>query len=300
MRPVLVAGKEGQLARCLVEQAAERGMPLVAIGRPKLDLTKPETVDEVVRAIVPSAIVNAAAYTAVDKAESEPRSAFAVNRDGAAQLGLQADRRNVPFIHISTDYVFDGKKPAPYNEEDPTGPLNTYGRSKLDGERAVREVCPAALIFRTSWVYSPHGSNFIKTMLRLGQTRDPIRVVDDQRGTPTAATDLAGAIVDLISRFTAEDIRRLAGVYHLTARGDTTWHGFASAIFSGSRRRDRRVPDLVPITTAQYPTPARRPANSRLDCTKAAQQLGIQLPHWQQSVETCLVRLFAQPEFGPC
>jgi dTDP-4-dehydrorhamnose reductase len=194
----------------------------------------------------------------------------------------------VPFIHVSTDYVFDGRKDEPYREEDAPFPLGAYGRSKLEGEAAVRAACPAAVILRTSWVYSPFGQNFVTTMLRLAETRDTVRVVDDQHGAPTAAADLADAILDLIDRLTEAGGRHLGGVYHLTPAGETTWHGFAAAIFAGWARRGRRVPALEAITTAQYPTAARRPANSRLDCNKIARVFGLRLPPWQSSLERCL------------
>ena len=182
MRPILVAGKSGQLARCLVDIGKLRALPIVAFGRAEFDLENSCSIDRVVDAVLPRAIVNAAAYTAVDKAESEPERAFAVNRDGARRLAATARRIQVPFVHVSTDYVFDGRKSSPYREEDAPCPLGVYGRSKLEGELAVMDKNPDALIFRTSWVYSPYGTNFLRTMLRLADTRDVVRVVDDQSG----------------------------------------------------------------------------------------------------------------------
>ena len=296
-RPILVAGKTGQLARCLVEDARSRGTPLVALGRPDLDLARPEALARAVAAHAPRAIVNAAAYTAVDKAEAEPALAMAVNRDGAGALAAAAARLGVPFIHVSTDYVFDGRKDAPYVEEDVPSPLGTYGRSKLEGEAAVAGAYPAGVILRTSWVYSPFGQNFVTTMLRLAATREKIGVVDDQHGAPTAASDLADAILDLIDRLAAARDRDTGGIYHLAAEGETTWYGFAGAIFAGWTRRGRRVPALEAITTAQYPTAARRPANSRLDCSKIARVFGLRLPPWRSSLERCLDELaLAQAE----
>jgi dTDP-4-dehydrorhamnose reductase len=292
-QPILVAGKTGQLARCLAKEAHGRGLALVALGRPALDITDAGSIATAVAAHDPRAIVNAAAYTAVDKAEAEPDLAMAVNRDGAGALAAAAAQRGIPFIHASTDYVFDGRKEAPYREEDDPSPLGAYGRSKLAGEAAVRAACPAAVILRTSWVYSPYGQNFVTTMLRLAETRDAVRVVDDQHGAPTAAADLAGAILDLVERlgFGRAGDRGTASVYHLAAAGGTTWHGFAAAIFAGWARRGHRVPRLEPITTAQYPTPARRPANSRLDCSKIAGAFGLRLPPWETSLERCLDEL---------
>src|ERR1043166_6080989 len=217
-RPILVAGNTGQLARCLVEAARLRRTALVSVGRPELDLTRPEALAQVIEAHAPRAIVNAAAYTAVDKAEAEPTLSMAVNRDGAGALAAAASRLGVPFIHVSTDYVFDGRKDGAYVEEDAASPLGVYGRSKLEGESAVRAACPAGVILRTSWVYSPFGQNFVTTMLRLAETRDTVRVVDDQHGAPTAAADLADAILDLIDRLTEAGGRGL-GV------GRASWRG---------------------------------------------------------------------------
>lgn len=290
-QPIMVAGKTGQLARCLTEEAARRGVALIALGRPALDLADAPSVARTVAAHAPRAIVNAAAYTAVDKAEAEPADAMAVNRDGAGALAAAAARHRIPFIHVSTDYVFDGRKETPYREEDPPTPLGAYGRSKLEGEAAVRAACPAAIILRTSWVYSAYGQNFVRTMLRLAETRDAVRVVDDQHGAPTAAADLAGAILDLLAQGAVNSDTESGGIYHLASSGETTWHGFAAAIFAGWARRGHRVPRLEPITTAQYPTPAQRPQNSRLNCSKIARAFGVRLPPWQASLERCLDQL---------
>jgi dTDP-4-dehydrorhamnose reductase len=249
------------------------------------------SIDRIVDKYRPSAIVNVAAYTGVDKAESEIDLAFRVNRDGAGRLAHLAERLHAPFIHISTDYVFDGTKLTSYREDDRTAPLSIYGCSKREGEIAVLAANPDAVVIRTSWVYSAYGHNFVKTMLRLGETRDCIRVVDDQHGTPTSARDLAHAIIKILPQLAVKSSRNFSGIYHLTAAGTTTWYGFAAAIFSGWAKRGRRTPSIEPIMTADYPTPARRPANSQLDCNKAAQAFGIELPHWQQGLETCLVEL---------
>jgi dTDP-4-dehydrorhamnose reductase len=294
-QPILVAGKTGQLARCIADEARRRAIALVTLGRPELDLAQPDMAARTVARHAPRAIVNAAAYTAVDKAEAEPALAMAVNRDGAGALATAAAKLGVPFIHVSTDYVFDGRKDAPYREDDAPCPLGAYGRSKLEGEAAVRAACPAGVILRTSWVYGPFGQNFVATMLRLAATREKVQVVADQHGAPTAAPDLAGAILDLAERLSAPrtDDRDTGGIYHLAGAGATTWHGFAAAIFAGWARRGHRVPMLEPITTAQYPTPARRPANSRLDCSKIARVFGLRLPPWQSSLERCLDELAA-------
>jgi dTDP-4-dehydrorhamnose reductase len=289
--PILVAGKTGQLARSLAEEAVLRGVVLIAMERPHLDLTDPGSVERAVAATAPRAIINAAAYTAVDQAEAEPALAFALNRDGAARLAAAAAQRGVPFIHLSTDYVFDGRKDAPYREDDAPAPLGVYGRSKLEGERAVREACPAGVTLRTSWLYSRFGRNFVTTMLQLAETRAVVRVVDDQHGAPTAARDLARAMLDVVERMAGMEAKKAedaAGLYHIAAQGETTWHGFAAAIFAGWARRGRRVPALQPITTAEYKAAARRPKNSRLDCSKIERAFGLRLPAWQGALESCL------------
>jgi len=285
-RPILVAGNNGQLARCLVEQALARDVQLIAFGRPQLDLTNPESIEHVVAAVQPRAIVNAAACTAVDRAEAEPRFAFAVNCDGAGRLAAAAARLRVPFIHISTDYVFDGSKEGPYREDDIPLPVNAYGRSKLEGETAVLDAYSAALVLRTSWLFSRWGHNFLKMMLSLAENGHVIRVVNDQRGTPTSGYDLAGAILDLETKM--NENKDQAGIYHLAAAGETTWHGFAAAILAGWARRGRPVPALKAIATSDDGRTARRPANSCLDCAKINRIFGIRLPSWQACLDATL------------
>ena len=290
-RSVLVVGRTGQLARALVEVANDRNLPVLAAARPELDLSAPESIDRIVSTCRPRAIVNAAAYTFVDKAESEIDLAFKINRDGAGHLARVAERLHVPFIQLSTDYVFDGNKLTSYQEDDLASPLGIYGRSKRDGEIAVLASHSAPVVLRTSWIYSPFGHNFVKTMLRLGKTHDDIRVVDDQYGAPTSAIDLAQAIIEIVQQIERRPDNNLAGIYHLAAAGKTTWYGFAAAIFAGWASRGRRTPTLKAITTADYPTPAPRPANSQLDCSKAARVFGVRLPHWRQGLESCLDEL---------
>ena len=290
-RPIFVAGGTGQLARSLQTVAHQRKLQLVAVARPKLDLTDGNSIERTVDACRPRAIVNAAAYTYVDKAESEMDLAFKINRDGAGHLARVAERVGVPFIHVSTDYVFDGNSQMPYTEDDRPSPLGIYGRSKRDGEIAVLGLYPKAVVVRTSWVYSPYGQNFVKTMLRLAETRDHVRVVNDQHGAPTLAEDLAQAIIEIIEQIERKPAENLGGIYHIAGTGNTTWYEFARAVFEGWARRGRRIPTLEPITTADYPTPARRPANSQLDCSKAARVFGIHLPHWRQALERCLDEL---------
>jgi dTDP-4-dehydrorhamnose reductase len=299
-RPLLIVGKSGQLGRCLRNSAAARNLSVMIAGRPELDLETGEGIDRIIAASEPSAIVNAAAYTAVDKAEAEPERAFGVNCAGATLLADAAARRGIPFVQISTDYVFDGNSPASYREDDVTAPLNVYGSSKLAGEIAVLKACPYAVVIRTSWVYSPYGANFVRTMLRLSETQPTVKVVDDQRGRPTSAADLAGAVLVIAERLRSANGRDNAGTYHLAGEGETSWHGFADAIFASLARRGRRVPGLQAITTEEYPTPARRPQNSCLDSSKAERIFGVRLPSWRSSLEVCLDQLEIPQELHAC
>jgi dTDP-4-dehydrorhamnose reductase len=236
----------------------------------------------------PTLVVNAAAYTAVDKAESDPDAAFAINRDGAEALAAASHAAGCPIVHISTDYVFDGAKPAPYVETDPTNPTSVYGRSKREGEAAVAAANPRHVILRTAWLYAPYGQNFLRTMLRLARERPQLRVVDDQRGNPTYVPHLAQAVLSIAAQL---DESRAWGIYHIAAAGETTWAGFAARIvMAGARLGVPQVP-VIPITTAEYPTPAKRPANSRLDCSKLERMFDLRLPPWQQGVEACIARL---------
>ena len=289
--PILVVGQAGQLARCLVEEARAEGIAVIAKGRPEFDVEDAEAANRIVAAVAPRAIVNTAAYTAVDRAESEVAKAFAINRDGAARLAAAAARQGVPFVHVSTDYVFDGRKSAPYDEEDLPAPLSVYGRSKLEGEIAVREQNPTALILRTSGVYSAYGQNFVRTMLRLAETQEAVRVVNDQRAAPTFAPDLAKAMLAIVRQVIGHSAP--GGMYHLAGSGAAAWSDFAAAIFAGSARRGNRVPKLLPIPASAFAAAAVRPANSVLDCHKVEQAFGVRLPLWQASLETCLDRIMA-------
>ena len=254
---ILVIGRSGQVATALVERAGPHRV--VALGRPEADLTDPDSLVAALAAVRPDAVFNAAAYTAVDAAEADEAAAHALNADGPGALARLCAERDVPLIHLSTDYVFDGTLDRPYREDDTTGPTSAYGRTKLAGERAVTAAGGRALIARTAWVYAPFGRNFVRTMLRLGAERDVMRVVADQRGNPTSALDIADALVAIAA---ANDWPATPEVVHLAGSGETTWHGFATAIFAASPYRPR----VDPVATADYPTPARRPANSRLDC----------------------------------
>ncbi|SRR5260221_140586 len=289
---IAITGKQGQVVSSLADVGPNLGVEVVPVGRPELDLLAPETVQPALANSRPDVIVNAGAYTAVDQAEKEPDQAMANNATGAGAVANAARALNVPVIHLSTDYVFDGRKSTPYVEDDPVAPANVYGASKLAGERAVAAATDDHVIVRTAWVYSPYGKNFVRTMLTLAQNRDEIRVVADQDGCPTYAHDVAVAIVaiarNLLDRADDEQLR---GIFHLACAGETNWAEFASAIFESLSVLGKPIPTVKPITTAEYPTPARRPANSRLDCSKLARLHGIRLPPWRASLRECLSRL---------
>ena len=291
---ILLAGATGQVGTELQRSFAGFG-ELIAFDRKALDLTSEESVRSAVERTAPDVILNAAAYTAVDKAESEPGLAHAINARAPQILAEEAVRRDALLIHYSTDYVFDGSKSSPWTESDEPHPLNAYGASKLAGEEAIRRVGGRFLIFRTSWVYGPHGKNFLFTMLRLGRERERLTIVDDQQGAPTtsiAIADATRAILEgvLTDRFGAAE--QWAGLYHMTCGGVASWCGFAQAIFArAGRLLDGRSPQVTPIATAGYPTPARRPANSVLSCEKLARTFGVRLPAWEDALDAVVRQL---------
>ena len=289
---VAVTGRAGQVAEALQARAPAAGATVIPLARPDLDLADARPCIDLFRSAAPDVIVSAAAYTAVDKAESEPDVAHAINARGPGRIAAAAAELGVPLIHLSTDYVFDGSKSEPWAEADATGPLSVYGATKLAGEAAALETAPDCTILRVAWIYSPYGNNFVKTMMRLGETRDELRVVADQMGGPTSAFDIADGILHVAANLTkAPERRDLRGVFHMGPTGDTTWAGFAEAIFASLARRGRKPVTVHPITTADYPTPARRPKNSRLDSSKLATQHGVVLPDWRASLEHVLDRL---------
>ncbi len=289
---IVVTGNAGQVVTSLLEIGAQRGVEIAALGRPALDLANGAGVGSVIAAAAPDVVVNAAAYTAVDKAESEPDLAMAVNGSGAGAVAEACSRLGVPLIQLSTDYVYDGSKSTPYIETDPVAPVSSYGRSKLEGERQVAVRCPRRVILRTAWVFSPFGANFAKTMLRVAGTRPELGVVDDQQGCPTYAPDLAEAIIAIAKQVAgAQESDSRWGIYHAAGSGETTWCGFAREIFACSGQLGGPVAKVNAITTDHYPTPARRPANSRLDCRKLEQAFGIRLPDWRDATARCLARL---------
>jgi dTDP-4-dehydrorhamnose reductase len=269
------------------------GHEILPLGRPVLDLAQPESVVPAILGARPDLVISAAAYTAVDKAESEPELARAINGVGAGKVAEAAAQANVPVIQVSTDYVFDGSNAAPYAESDPTAPLGVYGATKLEGERRVAAATGNHAIVRVAWIYSPVGANFMKTMLRLAESRDSVRVVADQRGGPTSALDIAAALLRMGERLGGDPAPTLRGIFHMPPAGEATWADFAEAIFRAAAKRGRPPCRVEHITTADYPTPARRPANSRLSGDKLRSVYGIALPHWTESLESCVGRLLA-------
>lgn len=291
---ILVTGREGQVASCLVEAAAaDPSVEIVTIGRPGFDLARPETLCGPVARLRPDILVSAAAFTAVDRAEDEPDAAMAVNGVAPGVLAGEAAALDIPIIHLSTDYVFSGDKADPYVETDPTGPTGVYGASKLVGEKAVAAANPRHLILRTAWVYSVYGANFVKTMLRLAETRDEIGVVSDQWGNPTSAHDIADGILRIAKRLDTDWDIDGWGTYHLAAAGDTSWAGFARHILDTSGRQGGPHARVRDIATADYPTKARRPANSRLDTAKLTAAVGWTCRDWRGAAADVVTRLLA-------
>lgn len=288
---IAVTGAVGQVVTSLIERGAAAGHDVVAIGRPDLDLADPASVVRALEAAAPDVIVSAAAYTAVDKAETESDLAHAVNGAGAGAVAQAAKALGVPLIHISTDYVFDGTSDRPYVESDPTGPTGVYGASKLAGEQAVLDGHDNSAVLRVAWVYSPFGGNFVKTMLRLAGDRDELGVVGDQVGNPTSALAIADGIIQVATNMVADDSPDLRGTFHMTAPGEASWADFAQAIFAASAARGGPTASVRPIGTADYPTPATRPANSRLDCGRIARVHGVTLPDWRTSLDDVMDRL---------
>jgi dTDP-4-dehydrorhamnose reductase len=295
MTNILLVGADGQLGREIVRRAAVASMACHAFDVAELDITRRDAVMRTIAHLEPTVVINAAAYTAVDKAETDAEAAFAVNRDGAAHLAEACAAGDIPLIHISTDYVFDGAKQTPYLESDPTGPLGVYGKSKLAGEAAVRQTCPRHVILRTSWLYGVYGTNFVKTMLRLGLEREKLRVVEDQHGSPTFAGDLADAILVLAGRLRSCDWPDDGfGTFHCTGQGATTWCGFAREIFAAAAPTLGRQPEIEAIATSDYRTAARRPLRSVLDCGLAARVHGIALRPWRPALAETVHALLAQ------
>jgi dTDP-4-dehydrorhamnose reductase len=288
---VLLTGGSGQVGTEVI-RLSPAGVNIVAPGRAQLDITDPASIAAMVASHPWAAVINSAAHTAVDRAESEILAAWKVNALAPAALAQATAEAGIPLIQVSTDYVFDGSKDGYYVESDPVAPVSVYGASKEGGEQAVRTGNPRHVILRTAWVVSPHGSNFIKTMLRLAETRPELRVVDDQQGCPTSATDIAQALLTITRRL-ANDPQAPVGTYHFVNSGEATWCGLARAIFESAAERGSSTPTVEGITTADYPTPARRPANSRLDVAKLTRDYAIAPRPWQEAVEEIVETLLA-------
>ena len=289
---LLLAGANGQTGRELVRVAKDRKIEASGMSHDRFDLTDPAKMKNRLEELRPDIVINAAAFTDVDGAEKQPEAARAVNRDGAAALARLCHRLGAPLIHISTDYVFDGNSDRPYLETDPPAPLGIYGRSKMEGESALALELKEHIIVRTSWVYGVYGRNFLKTMIALGRERAEIGVVSDQSGCPTAAHDLAGALLDLAAGIVHKNMEAW-GIYHYRGQGQTTWYDFAVRIFELAARHEHfRLERVRPIGTADYPTPAARPRYSVLDCAKIERVFGLTAPPWEKSLAEVIERLY--------
>jgi dTDP-4-dehydrorhamnose reductase len=290
---ILVTGSNGQLGWEICRQGKERGFSIIPLDIPEFDITDQAAVSRAVSESEPDSVLNCAAYTAVDRAEAEQKSAFAVNSDGPFYLAAACAEKGVPLIHISTDYVFDGCKAGPYLETDKASPIGIYGRSKAEGEEKIRRNLKEHIIIRTSWLYGVHGNNFVKTMINLGREREEIRVVADQFGCPTFAADLAGVILEIAPKIHNGQSDSW-GTYHYCGGGRTTWFDFASKIFDIAKTHEQlKVKKVIPIRTTEYPTPATRPLNSVMDCSLLACNFNISQPLWEESLALMLTRLYS-------
>ncbi|MCA7085504.1 dTDP-4-dehydrorhamnose reductase [Cupriavidus sp. DB3] len=295
---ILVTGSNGQVGFELRRSLAPLGR-VVALDRKGCDLSRPDKVRQVVRDVRPDVIVNAAAYTAVDKAESEPELAYTINGTSVGVLAEETKASGALLVHYSTDYVFDGRKEGWYEESDPVDPQSVYGKSKLAGEQAIAQIGATAVVLRTCWVAGAHGGNFAKTMLRLASERDSLRVIADQFGAPTTASLIADVTAHIVGRHWLNGTRETfpGGIYHLAAGGETTWHGYASEVLSQAESKGvalkARAANVAPISTSEYPLPAPRPANSRLDTGKLQLTFGIYLPEWKQGIAFLIDQLYS-------
>lgn len=290
---ILVTGVKGQLGWELRKMGNQERAHIIGVDLPEVDITNSAQIQQVLVSSRPDLVINGAAYTQVDKAEEEQAQAYAVNRDGADILASNCRRARIPLFHISTDFVFDGKKSLPYVETDPVAPLGVYGMSKAAGEEAVRGAVEEHLIVRTSWLYGYHGHNFVKTMLKLGKERQRLQIVADQVGSPTCAADLARALMDMARQYHRQ--RSIPwGTYHYCGKGHTSWHGLATEIFAeASSLVTLKVEKVEAISTADYPTPARRPAYSVLDCTAVEEIFGIERPPWRSSLARTIKQILS-------
>ena len=291
---VLITGANGQLGRELVRQGQHADYEVHGLNRQQLDITRKDKIEQILARMSPSVVINAAAYTQVDRAENESDLAYAANKDGPAYLARYCARHNLTLIHISTDYVFDGTRGRPYRESDPIAPLGVYGQSKAQGEAAIRAILPNHIIVRTAWLYGAHGNNFVKTVLKLAAEKTTLRVVADQFGSPTSAEDLAKALLAITRKINANE-KVDWGTYHYCSKGITTWHDLAEKIIQlaapHAALKNRQV---EAITTDQWPTPAKRPPYSALDCTRIKKRFGIEPEPWQQSLKRTIDRIFSE------
>ncbi|CAI9121088.1 dTDP-4-dehydrorhamnose reductase [Brytella acorum] len=289
---ILVTGGSGQLAVSLETLGQGR---VIRVGRPEFDFDRPETIAAAIARYHPEIVVNAAAWTAVDLAETEKEGATRANESGPAELATACAAAGIPLIHVSTDYVFSGDKGAPYVETDPVSPETVYGSTKAAGEQAVLAANPQSIVLRTSWVYSAHGKNFVRTMINAGARNPQLKVVGDQSGNPTSSDDLAQAIFAIIAKIETGGWKdSYAGIYHASGQGDTTWHGLAVATLEEAAKHGQAVPEILAIRTQDWPTPAKRPQDSRLDCGKLERVFGVKLPEWRDSVAHTVGKLFAK------
>ncbi|QHI96247.1 dTDP-4-dehydrorhamnose reductase [Aristophania vespae] len=288
---ILVLGRQGQLATSLQRLG---GQNVIAIGRPEFDFANPETISDLLKQYQPEFVVNAAAWTAVDLAETEIEGAKQGNHLGPAYVAEKCALQHIPFIHISTDYVFNGRKGHPYTEDDHVTPETVYGQTKADGEKAVLSVHPQSIILRTSWVYSPYGRNFVRTMINAGAKNPVLKVVNDQKGNPTSSDDLAHiilAIIDKVRQTTWMD--HYHGIFHASGQGEATWFDLANTTLEEAALHGQAKPDIRPVSTLDWPTPAKRPADSRLDTTKLTQVFGLRFPLWRESVAKTVQQIFS-------
>lgn len=292
---IVITGKRGQIVSAIAERGFGKA-EIITLGRPEFDLKQKEGVVQTLMMASPDIIVNAAAYTMVDKAEEDADSAMLINAEGAANVAEAAARMGVPLIHISTDYVFDGRLNRPYREDDMPAPTCIYGLSKRLGEKLVAVRTDDHVILRTAWVYSPYGANFVKTMLRLGESRSEVSVVSDQYGNPTSALDIADAVLAIVGRLIRDKSRELRGIFHLTSPTSASWATFAEAIFAEAEKYGRSPVTVHAISTAEYPTIAKRPLNSRLNTALLYKCYGLSLPDWRTSLSDCVARLLTHAE----